>query len=135
MVESGTPVGTVVEEIQNRRVGYVLIASAKKLIGIMTEHDILLKIVARDVDYSEPVDNFMTRDPETLPRDATLGEAVSLMSEKDFRHIPIVDKETGEAIAIFSMRYVIDYLAESFPEQVINLPPRPHQTMTTQEGG
>lgn len=135
MVQSGTPVGTVVEEIQNRRVGYVLIASAKTLIGIMTEHDILLKIVARDVDYSEPVDNFMTRDPETLPDDATLGEAVSLMSEKDFRHVPIVDKTTGEAIAIFSMRYVIDYLAESFPEQVINLPPRPHQKMTTREGG
>ena len=113
----------------------MLIASDKELIGIMTEHDILLKIVARDVDYSEPVDNFMTRDPETLPNDATLGEAVSLMSEKDFRHVPIIDKKTGEVIAIFSMRYVIDYLAESFPEQVINLPPRPHQKMTTREGG
>ena len=107
----------------------------KRLIGIMTERDVLLKIVARAVDYSEPVDNFVTRDPDTLPNDATLGEAVTLMSEKDFRHVPIVDKTTGEAVAIFSIRYVIDYLAESFPEQVINLPPRPHQKMTTREGG
>lgn len=135
VVETGTPVGEVVEAIQKHEVGYVLVSAQKKLIGIMTERDILLKIVARHVDYSEPVDNFMTPDPETLPNDATLGEAVTLMSEKDFRHVPIVDKSTGEAVAIFSIRYVIDYLAESFPAQVINLPPRPHQTMTTQEGG
>ena len=135
MVESGTAVGEVVEAIQKHQVGYVLVSAERKLVGIMTERDILLKIVARHVDYSEPVDNFMTPDPETLSNDATLGEAVSLMSKKDFRHVPIVDKSTGEAVAIFSIRYVIDYLAESFPEQVLNLPPRPHQTMTTREGG
>ncbi|MCH8815479.1 MAG: CBS domain-containing protein [Chloroflexi bacterium] len=101
----------------------------------MTERDVLLKIVARDVDYKEPVDNFMTKDPATLPKRATLGEAVRLMNDRDFRHIPIVDESTGEAVAIFSIRYVIDYLAESFPEQVLNLPPRPHQKMITPEGG
>jgi CBS domain-containing protein len=134
LVETGTSVGEVVEQVQKRGVGYVLVCNGKKLIGIMTERDVLLKIVARDVDYAEPVDNFMTRDPDTLTNDATIGDGIALMDEKHFRHVPIVDRDTGEPLAVFSVRYVIDYLAESFPEQVMNLPPRPHQKMITREG-
>lgn len=115
--------------------GYVLVCNEKKLAGIMTERDVLLKIVARDVDYAEPVDNFMTRDPDTLTNGHTIGDGIALMNEKKFRHVPIVDRDTGEPLAVFSVRYVIDYLTESFPEQVMNLPPRPHQKMITREGG
>lgn len=135
LVEAGTPVGDVVEQVQKRGVGYVLICNGRKPIGIMTERDVLLKVVARDVDYSEPVDNFMTRDPDTLTNDSTIGDGIALMDEKRFRHIPIVDKATGDVLAVFSVRHVIDHVTESFPEQVMNLPPRPHQKMTTREGG
>lgn len=135
LVQGGTSVGEVVEQVQRRGVGYVLVCNGKKPIGIMTERDVLLKIVARDVDYSEPVDNFMTRDPDTLTSESTVGDGIALMNEKQFRHVPIVDKATGEVLAVFSVRHVIDYVTESFPEQVMNLPPRPHQKMTTREGG
>lgn len=135
LVQGGTSVGEVVEQVQRRGVGYVLVCSGKNPIGIMTERDVLLKIVARDVDYSEPVDNFMTRDPDTLTSDCTIGDGIALMNEKRFRHVPIVDRATGEVVAVFSVRHVIDHVTESFPEQVMNLPPRPHQKMTTPEGG
>jgi CBS domain-containing protein len=115
-------------------VGCVLVCTGKELAGIMTERDVLMKVVARDVSNDEPVDTFMTANPLTLTGDNTIGEAISLMDRENFRHIPIVDPKSGEAIAIFSIRDVVNYLAESFPEQVINLPPRPHQKMTTPEG-
>jgi hypothetical protein len=35
---------------------------------------------------------------------------------------------------LFSIQDVIDYVTEAFPEHVMNLPPRPHQKMTTPEG-
>ena len=41
---------------------------------------------------------------------------------------------TGEAISLFRIQDVIDYLAEANPEKVLNLPPRPHQLMRTPEG-
>jgi CBS domain-containing protein len=133
VVESGTPIGSVVEQIQRARTGCVLIYGGNKLVGIMTERDVLLKVVARDVKYDEAVDGFMTRDPVTLTLSDTIGDAINVMNEGNFRHIPIV-KSTGEATAIFSIRQVIDYLAESFPTTVINLPPRPHQKMLTRDG-
>lgn len=135
VVESGTSVGEVVRQVQEKRVGYVLVCNNKQLIGIMTERDVLLKIVARDVDYAEPVDNFMTRDPDTLTSDSTVGDGVALMIDKKFRHVPIIDRETREPVAVFDVSHVVDYVTESFPEYVINLPPRPHQKMITREGG
>ncbi len=133
-VASGSSVRQVIETVQRHRTGAVLICEGKRLIGIMTERDVLMKVVARDVNHDEPVDAFMTPNPHTLTPDRTIGEAISLMNREGFRNVPIVDGETGDAIALFRVRDVIDYLAESFPEQVINLPPRPDQKMTTPEG-
>lgn len=133
-VQTGTSVAQVVEEVQRKKVGCVLICRGAKPIGIMTERDVLMKIVARDVSHDEPVDKFMTPDPMVLTADRTLGEAISLMNRENFRNIPIVDPETGEPVAVLSIKELIDYIVEHFPEQVINLPPRPHQKMTTPEG-
>ena len=126
--------GEVIETVQQHRPGAVLICEGKRITGIITERDILMKIVARDVSFDEPVEKFMTPDPQTLTPDQTIGEAITLMNSEGFRNIPIVDAKTGEAIALFRVRDVIDHLAESFPEHVINLPPRPHQKMQTPEG-
>lgn len=100
----------------------------------MTERDVLMKVVARNVDHDDPVDNFMTREPLTLTPDDTIADAITLMNRESFRNVPIIDAATGKAIAIFGIQDVVNYLAESFPEQVLNLPPRPHQLMKTRDG-
>jgi CBS domain-containing protein len=120
--------------VQRQGAGCVIVSKDSRPIGIMTERDFLMKVVARDVDYNEPVDSFMTPDPRTLTPDDTIGEAISLMNSEGFRNIPIINPSSGEAIAIFRIQDVIDYLAEAYPEKVLNLPPRPHQLLRTPEG-
>jgi CBS domain-containing protein len=56
------------------------------------------------------------------------------MNERHFRHIPVID-EAGNAHGIVSVKDVINLIAESFPEKVLNLPPRPHQKMESPDGG
>ena len=124
----------VIQKVQREGAGCVIVSKDGRPIGIMTERDVLMKIVARDVEYNEPVDNFMTPDPLTLTPDSTIGEAISLMNQQGFRNIPIINPSTGEAIALFQIQDVIDYLAEAYPEKVLNLPPRPHQLLRTPEG-
>jgi CBS domain-containing protein len=133
-VETGTSMGAVIDQVQKRRVGAVLVVEQGRLLGIITERDVLHKVVARDVAYSEPVDKFMTPNPITLSPNHTIGDAVNMMNEQHFRHVPIV-YEDGQAHGIVSIKDIIDLVAESFPEQVLNLPPRPHQRMETPEGG
>jgi len=124
----------VIQKVQREGAGCVIVSKDGRPIGIMTERDVLMKIGARDVEYNEPVDNFMTPDPLTLTPDSTIGEAISLMNQQGFRNIPIINPSTGEAIALFQIQDVIDYLAEAYPEKVLNLPPRPHQLLSTPEG-
>jgi len=133
-VESGTSVRDVIQKVQRQGAGCVLVSKDNRPIGIMTERDVLMKVVARDVEYSEPVDSVMTPDPRTLTPDDTIGEAISLMNNEGFRNIPIINSSSGEAIAIFRSQDIIDYLAEAYPEKVLNLPPSPHQLLRTPEG-
>jgi len=133
-VESGSSIGEVMEAIERGAVGCVVVCEGDRLVGILTERDVLHKVVARDVDYKTPVDEFMTPDPVTLPLSATVGEAVAIMIEHQFRHIPIVEDGGSRPLAVFSIKDVINLIAESFPEHVLNLPPRPHQKMSTREG-
>ncbi len=123
----------VIEIIQQAQAGSVLIVDGKRLIGIMTERDVQMKVVARHVDYDKPVDDFMTPNPRTLRPADTIGDAINLMHEAGLRNIPIVD-EGGAVIAVFRAGDVIHHLAESFPTHVLNLPPRPNQKMKTAEG-
>jgi CBS domain-containing protein len=134
IVERGSTVGQLVDEVQKRKVGCVLVYEAGRMVGIITERDVLMKVLARDVKYSDTVDAFMTADPVTLSPDDTIGDATNLMNERHFRHIPIIDAD-GRATGIVSIKDIIQLVAESFPEQVLNLPPRPHQKMETPEGG
>ena len=133
-VASGSSVRHVIETVQRGRMGAVLVCDGTRVVGIMTERDVLMKVVARDVSHDEPVDRFMTRNPQTLTPDRTIGEAIALMNSEGFRNIPIIDGKTNKPLALFRVRDVIDYLAESFPEEVINLPPKTDQKIKTPEG-
>jgi len=132
-VASGSSVRTVIETVQKQKAPAVVICEGNRPIGIMTERDVLLKIVARDVNHDDPVDKFMTPDPRTLTPDSTIGEAIALMVTEDFRNVPIVN-EDGEPIHLLRIADIIHHIAETFPEHVINLPPRPHQQLKTPEG-
>src|SRR3990172_9848773 len=112
-VQSGTSGAEVGERVQRREVGCVLVCRGKELLGIMTERDVLMKIVARDVSGNEPVDEFMTPSPITLTPNDTIGDAITLMNRENFRHVPIVDEATGEALAVFTIKNVINFLAQS----------------------
>ena len=133
-VPSGSSVRQVIDTVQRHHVGAVLVCEGNRPVGMMTERDVLMKVVRRDVNYDEPVDRFMTPAPRTLTGEDTIGEAISLMNSHGFRNIPIVDAVTGEATALFRVTDIIHHLAESFPEHVLNLPPISNQQMKTPEG-
>jgi hypothetical protein len=56
------------------------------------------------------------------------------MKEKEIDNIPVVD-EAGKAVSVIRTLDIVHFLAEAFPQEVLNLPPRPHQLMPKPEGG
>ncbi|MBI2723810.1 MAG: CBS domain-containing protein [Chloroflexi bacterium] len=126
-------VGEALAAVQNHGMGYVLIVDGGRPAGMMSEREVLMRIVARDVKYDENVDTYMSHNPETLTQRDTIARAVQIMNEGGERNIAIVD-ESGMAVAVLRTLDIIHFLAEAFPAQVMNLPPRPHQLIPEPEG-
>ena len=120
--------------MHENRSGYVVVAKNKKVVGLFTETDIVWKILGQDVDWSRPIGDFMTKDPFCLTPQDSVGRAMSLMRDREVYHIPLVN-EKKELVNVLSVRTLVRFLAEFYPTEVYNLPPKPEQVMETPEGG
>ncbi|MCH7818008.1 MAG: CBS domain-containing protein [Candidatus Marinimicrobia bacterium] len=134
-IPSGTPVFEAVDKMSDNGFGCILVTDGGKLVGIFTERDVLLKISISDVNESQSVDEFMTKEPDTLKVTNTLSDAVREMSSRGYRHLPIMDEENSKCVGIITAKQIIKYVVEFIPEQVYNLPPSLDQSMLTPEGG
>jgi CBS domain-containing protein len=81
----------------------VLVMNGDKLAGIFTERDITRRVVAegRDPDTTKLAD-VMTPDPDTLSGDDLAGSALERMTERGYRHLPVVDD--GKVVGMVSIR-------------------------------
>jgi CBS domain-containing protein len=101
--------------------------------GVLTERDIFARLVGRAVDLGRPVEALMKQHPWTLNLDQPIRHAIDLMQTGRYRNVPIVDDDE-RLVGVIRPGDVLKYLAEAFPEELLNLPPRPHQQMTESEG-
>jgi CBS domain-containing protein len=100
-------VGEAAEKMVARGVGSVLVSDYGRLIGILTERD-LLRAVADRIHSSEArVREWMTREPITVTQETPAEDAARTMLEHGFRHLPVVDGE--QTIGIVSLRDVLDW--------------------------
>ena len=114
--------------------GYlILVDEHSKLVGMFTEREALMKVLKKGVVWTDPVEKYMRTDLHTLKKSDTVGEALTMMFKFSVRHVPLVD-EYGQVNGILSIRTVVSFLAELFPKEILNLPPRP-QIHETAEGG
>jgi CBS domain-containing protein len=131
-VQQGTSTIEVLSRMQKERQGCVLICEKDECRGIFTERDYLNKIVGKRVDLSRPVDEFMSNSPKMLTVEDTVGQAIQIMHDHGYRNIPIVDQT--KCVGLLQIRNVIDFLAEIYPQEVLNTPPRPDQRFDEPDG-
>jgi CBS domain-containing protein len=138
-VEPGTSLRDCIAAIQRTGTGDSVFVTdgSGKLVGVLTERDIFGRLVGGDVapvDLDQPVESLMTTQPLNLHLDQTLGDAIKLMQTGRYRNVPLLD-DGDRLIGVIRQQDILNYLAESFPEELLNLPPRPHQQMEKPEGG
>ena len=92
---AGDPVMEAVEIMKNEDVGVVPIVedlTSKKIVGIITDRDIVLNVVAAGKDAKSAVlQDVMTRNPVTVRPDDAIQNALDFMSQHQIRRIPVVD--------------------------------------------
>jgi len=135
LVRRDVSVRDAIQRMVENRVGCVLVVEEDRLIGIFTERDVLTEVVGRSMDAdAATVEDVMTSDPETLTPDSGISWALNKMSVGGFRHVPLVD-ERGRAVGVVSMRDVVDYVVDLFPNDILTLPPEPGMNIARSREG
>ncbi|RZI64646.1 MAG: CBS domain-containing protein [Variovorax sp.] len=82
----------------------LVMAPPDKLLGIVTERDLMTRVLARALEpKSTSLADVMTAHPVCVPPEFKVADAVLIMIERGFRHLPIVDAH-GKILGVFSAR-------------------------------
>ena len=98
--------GEVAERMSAVNVGAVIVKDYGRLIGILTERDMLKAMAARVHTSEARVRQWMTEDPLTASAEMDVEEAAQVMLEHNFRHLPVLD-DSGQVIGLVSLRRVV----------------------------
>ena len=78
--------------MNDRKIGALLVTERQRPVGIFTERDVLVRVIAAGLDpRTTPVGEVMTRNPVTVRSDITVGQAMLLITERRCRHLPVID--------------------------------------------
>jgi CBS domain-containing protein len=101
-MEPGVPVREACERMREARAGSVLVTDEEgRLVGIFTGRDAVCRVVAAGRDAATTkLGDVMTPNPATMSPEKTAIEALRLMWDGGFRHIPIVDR--GRLLGVVS---------------------------------
>jgi len=135
VVTADTTVRETIERMRmmGQRCAFV-VGEHTRLLGILTDRDVLRKIVNHPDTWDRPVSSVMTLRPETLAPTATTREALRLMMERHFRNVPVVSS-SGTVIGNVTQFSLLKLLTDHFPQEVYNLPPDPTNFAQQRDGG
>jgi CBS domain-containing protein len=97
--------GEVAQQMVDLNVGAVVVKDYGRLIGILTERDIMKAVAGRVHTSDARVREWMTADPITAAPEMPLDEAAQTMLDNGFRHLPVMEGET--VLGIASLRRVV----------------------------
>jgi len=126
-------VEAAITRMRERGEGCVIITEHGKPIGVFTERDVLVKFLGDGGDPTRNITKVMTGPPQVAVEGCTVASVIRQMHAGGFRHLPVVDAE-GMLRGVVSVKRVVEFLVEHFPEAVLNLPPEPGQKQTAREG-
>jgi CBS domain-containing protein len=109
-VEPESTLGEAATIMGERHVGSVLVCEEDRLIGILTERDIVRALSSAHDAPMRPVIEWMTKDPTTARPDDEVRNALRIMVDGGFRHLPILEGE--QPVGMVSIRDVAGAMAD-----------------------
>jgi len=111
-VEPSDTIGEAAEKMDAANVGAVVVVEDMvRIVGIVTERDLLRAVAARARAAEARVRQWMTPDPVTIDPDTPIEEAARVMFDNNFRHPPVV--QDGRPLGIVSLRLLSRWAFDS----------------------
>ena len=117
-VDPTSSIGEAAEKMIEAGVGAVVVMEdMARIVGIITERDLMRAVAQRARAAEARVRQWMTESVVTIEPDTEIKDAAKMMFEKNFRHLPVVNKE-GRLMGIASLRRLSQHEFEHGKESV-----------------
>jgi signal-transduction protein with cAMP-binding, CBS, and nucleotidyltransferase domain len=112
VIAPNATVNEAIRAMMGPGVGALLIVNSEgKLIGILTERDLLTRVAGFHADYGKlPVEQFMTPDPEGVAVTDSLAFALHKMDIGGYRHLPVF--KDGKPVGVISVRDMLKHITK-----------------------
>ena len=135
MVTTDTTVRETIERMQVMHQNIALIiGKGSHLVGVLTDRDVMQRVMNAPENWDQPVTAVMTPEPKTLHPQATAAEALRLMETGDYRNVPVVN-DNGVVRGCVTYYAILKFLSDHFSQTVYNLPSDPTNFAENREGG
>jgi CBS domain-containing protein len=113
-------ISAVVAILAEKHIGAVLVTDGNKLVGILSERDVVRGLAAHGAaTLDQAASALMTSNPKTATPDISVEQAMGLMTEGRFRHLPIL--ENGQLSGLVSIGDVVKAMIEQSQVEVETL--------------
>ena len=111
-VEPSDTIGEAAEKMDAANVGAVVVVEDMvRIVGIVTERDLMRAVAARARAAEARVRQWMTPNPVTIEPETSIEDAAQVMFDNNFRHLPVV--KDGRPLGIVSLRLLSRWAFES----------------------
>jgi CBS domain-containing protein len=102
-ISSDATVLEATQKMNRHRIGSLMVTQADRIVGILSERDILMRVVAEEKNPRETkVAAAMTSDVVVVSPDTSIEDASSIMQTRRVRHLPVCDSE-GRLLGLISI--------------------------------
>ena len=91
--------------------GAVIILESEEIAGIFSERDFARKVLNENCTLDMPVERFMTHEVYAVSPESSIDECMALMTQKKFRHLPVVDK--NKVVGVISIGDIVKDVIEN----------------------
>jgi CBS domain-containing protein len=104
------PIREAAKIMADRRIGSVAVKEGGKIVGLVTERDLVVAVLARGSDGSHPIREAMRTGLPHVAADASESECAALMRDHTTRHLLV--EENGQIAGVVSMRDIIQLMLD-----------------------
>lgn len=115
--EVGTTVGETVSAMNAAGRSSALVVEGETLVGIFTQWDVVMRVLAVEDACDLPVDEVMTHEPRSVSSEASVSDAMSVMNEAWVRSVPVV--HDGHIVGNFTYYTAMKLVAELLSDKAV----------------
>lgn len=126
---AATKVRQVARLLTQNEIGLVVVVDDDdRPIGVITDHDLISRVISAGKQTDLPVGEVMTREPATVAADRDVVDAAHQMAARDCRRLPVVDAD-GIVIGVISFDQLFERAAEAIEQLDIAVHQRRHPSI------